>query len=677
MNIITTAMMAVVCAAAHLCAPARGFAHQDSTDTDSLASVEMRSVEVSAEQARISAAAQRTEVVSSRELRRAACCSLAESFERSPSVEVSYSDAVSGARQIQMLGLSGLYTSVLVEATPLIRSIELPFGFDHIPGPFMDNISIAKGAGTVTNGYEGQTGQINVCLHDPFFAPALFANVYGNTVSRFEANVYGAQSILDELVTMTMLHGRTRKGPMDNNGDNFQDMPEFDQLNLVHRWRFNDDVVEFQAFVRGLLDRYSSGEITATANQPRYAIETEIDRLDGFVKAGLLNPFTGFDESGLSLTVTASTHSQHSTWGNSHLHASQQTINLRGIGSISLNDDVKVVGGLSFIYDDVSEQYSWMNVSTDSGQRIATRIERVPGAFLEATVEPIHHVTIVAGTRFDMHNLYGTRVVPRLNVKWQVASLTSIRASVGNGWRVPTVVTENMSALINSRRPVFDENFLPEQSWNTGASITHSLEAFGRPLTVDAEIYHTWFSNRVVVDFDRSVREVWISNLYGESYSTHLMGQLLYSPLERLELLVAWRTINVQAPLGNEQRFAPMLSRHRMLATVTWDSEDRMWTVDGSAVYASSGRLPTTVGNPAEYMRPTEFPGYWRFNAQVTWRYDAFEVYAGCENVANFIQADPVIAADAPYSEYFDASLAWASTSPRLVYIGARFELPQ
>ncbi|MCO6465804.1 MAG: TonB-dependent receptor [Bradyrhizobiaceae bacterium] len=649
--------------------------HDHGTEQDSIGSMRARTVEVEAEQARVSPAPQRTEVVSSRELRRAACCSLAESFERSPSVEVNYADAVSGARQIQMLGLSGLYTDVLVEATPIFRGIEIPFGFDHIPGPFMESISIAKGAGSVVSGYEGQTGQINVCVHDPFKTPAFFVNGYANSMDRFELNLYGAQNLSDELATTTMLHGRIRKGNIDNNGDNFQDSPEYDQLNVVHRWRYNDDKVELQAYANGVLDNYQNGQIAASGGMPLFEINTNIKRLAGFIKFGLLNPFDSFDESGLSVVVNASTNQQNSLLGVRTLDAYQHTLNVRGIGSFTFSDDFKLVGGISFMYDDVREEMIDTTAARGFNQSFA-RIEKVPGLFAEATISPAKSVTIVAGSRVDAHNLYGTRFIPRIHVKWAVGSLTSIRASAGSGWRVPTVITENMSAFINSRSVMFEQSFLPEQSVNVGLSATHSLLIGERPLTLDAEVYHTQFSNRVVIDFDRSPRELWVGNLHGTSYSTHAMGQVLFSPVERLELLAAYRWVNVMVPLGGEDRFAPMISRDRMLFTATWDSEEREWTIDASAVYAGGGRLPSTLANPAQYQRSTEFPGYWRFNAQVTKRWDKLEVYVGSENLGGFIQNDPVIAADAPYSEYFDASLAWGPTSPRMAYLGIRWELP-
>ncbi len=646
----------------------------DTAAQDSVRATTTRTVQVEAEQARISPAPARTEVISSRELRRAACCSLAESFERSPSVEVSFSDAVSGARQIQMLGLSGTYTQTLVEATPLIRSLELPFGFDHIPGPFMESISISKGASSVVNGYEGQTGQINICMHDPFQAPALFVNLYGNTMNRYELNLYGTQNVSDELATMTMFHGRLRRGAIDNNADNFQDAPEFQQLNLVHRWRYNDDNVEWQMFARGILDEYVSGQIEPLNGQPSYELTTDIQRLDAFMKIGLLNPFSAFEESGVALTVTGALAKQNSLFGVRTLESRQNTLHARFSTAITFSDHVKVTAGLSYLFDDVREHM----VDTSAlwaFNRQNDRVEHVPGLFAEGTFLPTPSLTIVAGLRADAHNLYGTRVIPRIHGKWNVASLTTLRASFGGGWHVPTIFAENLSAYVNSRQVFMDASFMPEQSWNAGVSATHTIEVFGRPVTFDGEVYHTWFSNRVVVDFDKNVRELWVTNLNGVSFATHAMIQMLVAPVERLELLAAWRGVDVQLPLGGEQRMAPMVSRSRLLLTVTWDSEERMWTLDASATYNGPGRLPSTAGNPQQYQHPLEYPGFWRFNTQVTWRYNNMELYVGSENLGNFIQEDPVIGANAPYSQYFDASLAWGPTSPRMAYFGMRWQL--
>ncbi|MCX6139300.1 MAG: TonB-dependent receptor [Candidatus Kapabacteria bacterium] len=524
-------------------------------------------INVEADQPTISRAPQKTELISKKDLTKAACCTLAESFEKNPSVEVSFADAVSGAKQIQLLGLRGLYTQFLIEAVPLVRSFEIPYGMDHIPGPFLESISISKGSSTVTNGYESMTGQINICMHDPSTSPALYANVYGNSQGRLELNLYGAQHLSDELSTMTMASGRIFEMAMDNNNDGFADIPTFRQLNLVHRWRYSNDEIEFQIFLRGILDHYESGQSVVGhlnsghdhgepgSGEP-YDIVTDISRADGFIKFGLLNPFENMMGSGLSLIVAGAYHDQTSTFGLREARGLQSTINARAVASLPFSDEIKLIGGFSFLYDDVQESLM---------SNAFARVERVPGAYAELTLKPVPQLTILAGLRADAHNLYGTRVVPRAHVKWNISESTSLRASAGRGWRVASVITENLSSYINSRQVFFDSSFQPEDSWNAGASFTTTFELAERPVTVDAEVYTTSFLNQIVVDYDRSVHEVWITNLRGTSYATNVMAQVLFSPIPRVDVLVAYRWVDVQAPYGGVMQQRALMSRSRVL----------------------------------------------------------------------------------------------------------------
>lgn len=634
-------------------------------------------VVVEADQPTITRAPQKTEIISKKDLQKAACCSLAESFEKNPSVEVSFSDAVSGAKQIQLLGLRGLYTQFLVEAVPLIRSLEMPNALDHIPGSFMESISISKGASTVTNGYESMTGQINICMHNPRTAPSLFVNAYGNTQSRFELNLYGAQQISDELSTMTLVHGRIFEMGMDNNNDGFADIPTFRQLNLVHRWWYADTDIEWQVYVRGILDHYKSGQSVLghvgpkhirgdTTSKAAYDITTDITRADGFVKFGFLNPFEDMDGSGLSVIVSSAYHNVTTSFGERQAQGLQRTVNVRGVAALPFSDNVKLIGGFSFLYDDVQE--SIMNNSF-------ARIERVPGVYAEATLKPMPRITILAGLRADAHNLYGTRVVPRAHIKWSISELTALRASAGRGWRVASVVTENLSSYINSRQLFIDPAFRPEDSWNIGASMTTSMEIADRVLTLDAEAYTTTFSNQVVVDYDRDVREVHVTNLIGNSYATNVMAQALFSPIPRLDVLLAYRWVDVQSPYGGQMQQRPMISRSRILTTFSYITLDNEWQADLTVAWNSTGRLPTTVGNAVSNERLTTFPSWWRVNAQITHRIGTFDVYLGIENAMNFIQMDPISGADMPYGSSFDASLAWGPLDPRMLYAGVRFTI--
>lgn len=631
-------------------------------------------ITVEAEQSGIIAAPIRTEVISRSDLNKAACCSLAESFEKNPSVEVSFSDAVSGAKQIQLLGLRGIYTQFLVEAVPLIRGVEMPFALDHVPGPFMESISISKGSSTVTNGYESVTGQINICMHNPRTAPSLYVNAYANTMQRYELNLYGAQHVTDELSTMTMVHGRIMDMAMDNNGDGFADVPTFRQINAVHRWNFNNDEIEWQVFVRGLRDRYQSGQSVLGHHEDihvhpdstlrgSYDITTDISRLDGFVKFGLLNPFEDMEGSGLSLVVSGATHDQTSTFGLRRAGSVQNTLQVRGVAALPFSDEFKLVSGFSYLMDDVDE-----SVLADG----FSRSERVPGVYSELTLQPSKSITALVGMRYDHHNMYGGRFVPRAHVKWSVSDVVSIRASAGRGWRVANVVAENLSSFINSRKVVFDPIFRPEDAWNAGASVTANLEFRGRPLTLDAEVYHTAFTNQLVVDFDRSTSEVFVTNLAGQSYATNVMAQVIYSPVPRLDLLLAGRWVDIVAPYGGVAQQKPMTSRLRVLSTVSYATSDNLWQADLTLAWNGSGRVPViTSSADASYASGT-FPAWWRINGQLTRRFGEYDLYLGIENATNFIQQMPILGSDNPLGSAFDASLAWGPLDPRMVYVGVR-----
>jgi hypothetical protein len=93
---------------------------------------------------------------------------------------VSYNDAVTGSKQIQLLGLSGNYTQLTIENLPGPRGLATLLGLNSIAGPWIESIQLTKGVGSVANGFESIAGQINVELKKPETAEKLLANVYIN-----------------------------------------------------------------------------------------------------------------------------------------------------------------------------------------------------------------------------------------------------------------------------------------------------------------------------------------------------------------------------------------------------------------------------------------------------------------------------------------------------------------
>lgn len=635
------------------------------TLTVRLEPVETDVVTIEADRPNISSSPVKTEIVTSKDLQRAACCSLAESFEKSPTVEVSYSDAVSGARQIQLLGLRGVYTQFLTEAVPAVRGMEIPYGLDHIPGPYMESVSISKGAASVTNGYEAMTGQINVEYRKPQTADPLFVNAYVNTMGRSELNVIGAIRPSDELSTLIAAHGRLFSTSIDQNGDGFQDVPMFKQGNLMNRWFYSNDKIEWQLVGKAVFDSYASGQNgagfeVATPDTSRYAIRTNIERYEAYGKFGVLNAFDGIDGSSIGLTVNSVWHSMHSFFGVREYDGHQQTLQARLIVALPFSDEFSMMTGASYLHDDVVESLIAYRTS---------RIESVPGVFAEATVHPTSSLTVIGGVRADYHNMYGWFVTPRVHAKLALSDMTTLRASAGRGYRVATVVAENMSMFINSRTIEMQSSYQPERSWNYGLSATTSWEMFGRTWQLDGEIYRTDFTDQIVADLDAGPDVVYVRNTVGASHATSAMLQMNVSPVEHVNLNVAYRWVDAVQTTGGIQQMRPMVSRYRILTTASWSTTDESWQVDATIVYAGPGRLP------AKLDQPTSFPGYWRVNGQVTHRMDAFDIYVGVDNLTDFYQQVPIVAASDPFGKNFDASMTWGPMDPRSIYMGVRWHL--
>ena len=177
-----------------------------------------------------------SDMITSSELLRAACCNLGESFTTNPSVDVNYADAATGAQQIKLLGLSGTYVQMLTENIPNYRGAATPYALGYIPGPWMQSIQVSKGASSVKNGYESITGQINVEFKKPQATPFADANLYYNTKGKLEANLGANLHLSKRWRTALLGHYEILDKAHDDNGDGFVDLPKIRQGSLQNRW---------------------------------------------------------------------------------------------------------------------------------------------------------------------------------------------------------------------------------------------------------------------------------------------------------------------------------------------------------------------------------------------------------------------------------------------------------
>jgi outer membrane cobalamin receptor len=607
-----------------------------------------------------------SEHLTSRELTKAACCNLSESFETNASVDVAYSDAVTGAKQIRLLGLAGRYTQMMNENIPAMRGLASPFGLGYVPGPWMESIQISKGAASVVNGYESITGRINVEYRKPDAAEPLYLNLYANGFAKTDANAYAAQRIDERTSTMTFFHGEYFNGTLDQNADRFVDHPATTQYNLFHRWRYsNPGVLVSQVGVKALGETRRGGSADFDFGTPRerrdeYGVKIETNRYEAFAKLGFI--FDSDLPSSLGFQAAFDAHETRSFFGANDYDADQASFYGNMIYERQLNDEDKLNLGASVLYDDLRRV--WNDSTMD-------RVETVPGVFAQYTVSPIKPMTFVLGARADFHNLYGTLLTPRVHTKYHLTEHVTLRGSAGKGYRTATPLAENTAILASSREVVWMEELEIEEAWNYGANLLFEFDLDGKPSSFAVEYYRTDFQNQIVVDRDADVGQIRLYNLRGESYANNAQVEFTTEPIRRLDATLAYRVIDVKTTIDGALREAPLQSRYKGLLTLSYWTLSG-WQFDFTSQLNGEGRLPENEGLPAEYRRGEEFPAHVSINAQVSKKFDFVEAYVGGENLTDFRQANPIVAADDPFGPHFDASQIWGPLVGRTIYAGVR-----
>lgn len=619
-----------------------------------------------------------TQVITEHELKRAACCNLSEAFETNASVDVTYSDAVSGAQQIQLLGLAGTYSQILTENTPTIRGLGQPYGLGFIPGPWMESIHISKGAGSVINGYESITGQINVELKKPESADLLYYNFYGNNSGRLESSLNTAIKINDHWTTMVLSHGEWSNNKFDHNGDSFLDHPLMRKYNIVNRYRYDKHGVMESQFGFRIMQENRKGGQKAFFDQNRsigatdyYGFEVRTDRYEAFARTGFFLPGQSNGSIGTQLSFIHHKHDSYYGW---NAYKGQQNTfyaNLIYESAINGNDDHKLNAGFSYTYDDYSESLKHAQEDLDLGRR-----ESVPGVFAQYTFH--HHEKFVGilGLRTDFHNIHGTFITPRLHLRSNILPSLSLRASAGKGYRVPNQIAENTGLLVSNRQLVFVEDIRAEEAWNYGASLTQSFHLFGNDASLAVEFYRTDFVNQLIVDVDTDYGMAMFYNLNGKSYANNAQVELKFEPLRLLEITAAFRTTDVKTTINDELMRKPFVNNYKGLLSGSWSSKNNQWQIDLTALFNGSSRLPGTESLPQEVQLPKNSPAHTVMHGQITRKWKQFDVYVGGENLTNYTQKNPIIGSHNPFeADLFDASMIWGPIMGRVFYMGLRYSI--
>nr|WP_321222187.1 TonB-dependent receptor [uncultured Psychroserpens sp.] len=621
--------------------------------------------------------------ISSDELLKAACCNLSESFETNPSIDVNFSDAVTGTRQIKMLGLTSKYILITTENIPSIRGASQAYGLSFIPGTWVESIQITKGAGSVVNGFESIAGQINAELQKPSKDNKFFLNLYGASNQRLELNTNFNTKVSDKWSTGFYIHGNTHQEKHDVNDDGFLDMPLYNQINVMNRWQYTNPEKGLVSFinVRYLNDQKQSGELNFNPDTDRlttnaWGSEIDTERFEVSAKLGYVNPEIPWQSLGVQFAF--SNHNQDSYFGLNQYDINHNSIYSNVIYNSIISDSRhKIKTGLGFTYD----HYDEFALGNDF-----ERSERSAGAFFEYAYDNLDKLTITAGLRFDTHNLLGEFITPRLHARYTPWEKSAFRASIGRGKRSANIFAENQNIFATSRSiNILDTNgsiygLDPEIAWNYGVSYLQGFNLFGRKGDVTFDYYRTDFENQVVVDWENP-QEVNFYNLEGDSFANSFQVELNYNVFEQFDLRTAYKYYDVQTQYLTGKLAKPLIPKHRFFANASYETpinDDKLsqWKFDVTYNWLSEQRFSSTSTNPEGFRLSEESPTVGTVNLQVTKVFSPkFEVYLGGENVTNVRQDNPILGADDPFGSNFDTTFVYGPIFGSMYYAGLRYKI--
>lgn len=663
------------------------------------------------------------EMISFAGLCKMACCNLAESFENSASVTVGYSDAISGARQIKMLGLAGTYTQILDENRPIMRGLSAPYGLSYTPGMWLNSIQVSKGVASVTAGHEAITGQINLEHRKPTDDERLFVNLYLDDELRPEANVSTAFPVTKDkkLSSVILLHGSmdTDARKMDHNHDGFRDLPKSDQINVANKWLYAADngtqVRWGWKFVQenrlgGMLDYKNTRTMREAMEKdwdwragdkkmPLYGSHIRNRNANGYFKVGMPVGPAVYDpdeqdemRSNLAFVADFDHFSEDAYFGLNDYTGNQNSLalNLMYNHYFTYRSSliVGVQGHLDYYREKLLNPTPWIAANSVRNYDF-DRNEREAGAYAEYTYAIKDKFSIVAGLRGDYKHYYDRFfLTPRGHLKWNITPSTTLRASGGLGYRSTNVITDNIGVLATGRAITFLDNESGkfdfrkfdrmEKALTVGGSLTQTFGLVNPgDATLSFDYFRTQFYNSVVADQEMYADRIVFYDTDGRSYTDTYQIDFSWSPVERLDIFATFRYTDSEMTIrradgGTARVERPLVSQYKTLLNIQYATKFRRWVFDATAQLNGPARIPTQTGDLDDSYYSPRYP---MFFAQVSRKVGKFDIYAGCENIADYRQKDPILNAQDPYDYKFNSMNVWGPLMGRKFYVGLRFNL--
>lgn len=619
----------------------------------------------------------KTEAITSQELVKDACCDLSGCFGRNSSVEVAVTDILTDSKELKILGLEGVYTQILTDNLPLLTGLNVKYGVSSIPGTLIDKITVSKGSNSVIQGYESIGGIMNVLLRDYDNSDRLLVNAFINSMLEKQVNMNFTQNTGKLWSTLGSFHSAQKSNRIDENGDGFLDNPLTTRYVAYNKWKYEDlkSKTDFSAAARYWNEERIGGQydFNPESDDGSNLIYGQPVNINSFEAYSRLSKSFG-DKQSMKLYASGSYYDQDSYYGFTTYDATQDFVNLMGFYEFEISKLNFLRTGLSYRYQDINENISFADSTNKTYAGIYDKLESIPGIFAENSFNFLgDRATLNTGLRYDHHNKFGSVITPRALIRYQPSDEVVLRASIGTGFRTANVFSEHSNILASSRNIVFLEDLDPEKVLNLGADVLLYFMFGDVSGSLNLDYYHTTFYNKIIPDYDTDPFVVYFSNLDGSAHSNVFQAEANMSILSNVDVKLAYKYVDSKYDLNGVTYDQPFISNDRFFATFSYAPESNSFGINAGLQWFGPQRLPSTQSNPVEYRRGEESEPYTMINMQINKNFELFEFYLGVDNLLDFTQDNPIIAADDPFGPYFDTSFIWGPVKGREFYFGFRF----
>lgn len=622
----------------------------------------------------------KTEVITSTELKKGACCDMAGCFNTNGSVQTTTTNIVTNAKELRILGLGGVYNQVLIDGFPMIQGLTFTYGISNIPGPLVESIFISKGANSVLQGWESMSGEINVLTKDPATADKFYFNAYLNSFLEKQFNSYYTFR-KNRCSNMIFIHTVQPAIKIDKDNDTFLDVPLVTRYEFFDKFKYGKEQ-DFgwysQTEVRFVSERRIGGQTFFNPSTDEGTTNAYGQVINYTQPEFMTKTAYRFNEANrITLFASAYNQNQNSWYGITNYIANQNTINTTLQYELTYGGESNLKAGVSYRYLNLNEDILFaQNPFNHTYGGNYGKLENIPGLFAENSLHfGKDKFTWIVGMRLDHHNQFGLYSTPRTLLKYDITPKTSIRSSIGYGWRTVNIFSENAYLLASNRNVLFTEPLKPEQAINIGGNFTQQFGEKNVTGTFTADFYHTLFLNQIFPDYNTDPTKAYISNFTGTSISNAFQGGVTIELYKRFDIGTTYNFLDVYRIENGAKYALPFIPQNTLLTTFSYKPLSGKWHLDFNVHWFGVEQLPSTADNPPEYQNPGESQPYATVNAQFTYTFKKIELYGGCENIFNFRQNLPIISWQNPFGPYFDTSSAWGPTTGQEFYIGIRVEI--